>query len=547
MEATMDCMSLAVLPFLFLTAVPQPDESAPRVPQNFAKRADIAAGAPALFIMEWLIAPGLEAIDDLSREIPEFKFFPAEVAKVLRSHDVQSRSAALKYLATLAGTVRTCAWWRDRDDKADLFQAALGRHAGTMRVGLESAFKDTTGNDRVLAAVALLALADNHAQAVDCIVDALRSKDAARREEVCSLVGRVRLSHPQLVAALAAATTDSDLKVRRSAASALLVAGPNAASAAPAMLAYLKNDDATTDETLIEMGVAPMILWQTNRQCMAIGESLADLKPAVPAVVELLNVGGANRRQIAFACLAQLGPQARGALKELPPYLVDQDDHTRLTAAATILCIDPDHPAAATVLVSAMESKDAKLRECAVTVCADLTPKVNALVPPLIAALKENSEPACLNAMRALARMGPAAEPAIPHLASLLPCRHDDDSDQRIQYNAACALVAIGKSGLDALMQTLQRRRDPRVSMAVLFALGACKKEGATVVPLLVRALDDNDPAVRMQAAAALGRLKQAAAPARDALLRASQRIDRYDTFGASRTLACWALTQLTR
>jgi HEAT repeat protein len=76
-------------------------------------------------------------------------------------------------------------------------------------------------------------------------------------------------------------------------------------------------------------------------------------------------------------------------------------------------------------------------------------------------------------------------------------------------------------------------------------ALAECKKDSGTVVPVLIRALDDKNPAVRMQAAAALGRLKGLAAPAREALLRESRRS--YDIFCASRTLAGWALTQLTR
>jgi len=78
-------------------------------------------------------------------------------------------------------------------------------------------------------------------------------------------------------------------------------------------------------------------------------------------------------------------------------------------------------------------------------------------------------------------------------------------------------------------------------------ALAEYKTDGAAVVPVLIRALDDKSSVVRSDAAAALGRLKRSAAPAREALLRESRHVDKEDYFCTGRTLAGWALTQLTR
>jgi hypothetical protein len=242
----MSCILLLFFPVVAFTGAQQPDAPAQRTLQTFAERAEMARGAPALFLAEWLIVPGLEAIDD-AQEVPEFKGFTPELIKVLRSDDARSRSAGLKYLAGLAYLVRLSAWWRDRDDGDDLFAAALGRHATSIRTGLETAFKDTTGNDRLLAAVALLALVENHKPAVDSVIDELQSADAGRRQEACEWIGHVRLSRPRFITALAAAMADKELKVRRAAATALLGIGPKAAPAAPAVLAYLKSPEATTD------------------------------------------------------------------------------------------------------------------------------------------------------------------------------------------------------------------------------------------------------------------------------------------------------------
>jgi HEAT repeat protein len=547
MEATMSCFPLAVVAALALTPAQQPDAAAEATPQTFAKRAEIATGAPALFLAEWMICPGLED-NGFFQQVAELKGFAGDLIDVLRSDDAASRSAGLKYLATLARLVRTTAWWRDRDDGDDLFATALGQHVVPIRTGLETAFKNTTGKDRLFAAVALLALVDDHGAAMDCVIDELHSAEATRRQEACDWIGHVRLSQPRMVAALAAMTTDKELKVRCAAATALLRIGPKAAPAAPALLAHLKTREATTDEALDGIGLAPVVMniSTIGQECSAVGEHLADLKPAVSGVIELLEADGANRRQIAFACLARLGPAARTAVTALQPYVTDQDSATRLCAAATILCIDPDHAGATATLGTALKSDDRELRTRAIEISDELTPKAKALVPLLIESLNGDDEHTRLHAVQALGKMGSLAEPAIPRLAAMLKSKRTDATDAQVQCFAARALVGIGKAGLRALTDNLAKPSGAGWS-GLLFALGACRDDSAAVVPILIRALDHDDPAVRMNAATALGRLKRAAAPAREALLRASRRADAYDIFHATPTLAAWALSQLTR
>ncbi len=477
----MICISVALLSVTF-AAAQLADAPAQRTAKTFAERVEFAAGEPTLFWAEWLIGPGLEIIDGGADDVPEFKGFTAELIKVLRSDDARSRSAALKYLAGLARLVRLTAWWRDRDDGDDLFATALGKHAAPIRLGLETAFRNTTGNDRLRAAVALLALVGEHKAAVDSVIDELRSADPKRRQEACEWIGNVRLWHSPLVTALAAAMTDKELKVRCAAAIAVLQIGAKAAYAAPAVVAHLKSRETTTDEVLKETRFAPwmMRIWTVSEECSAIGQGLADLKPAVAAVVELLEAGGANKRQIAFTCLARLGPGARAAATALQPYLSDQDMETRLTAATTILCITPDDAEATAVLAGAVKSDDARLRARAVKMCGKMTPKTKALVPLLIESLKDEGNTR-LSAAQALGKMGSLAEPAIPHLAALLISKHDDDTDTRIQYMAARALVWIGKPGLTALLDHLAKSSaKARTSgdASMYLSLAECKTDG---------------------------------------------------------------------
>lgn len=539
----MSCILLAILTVV-LTAAQPSDPLAKDKPPTFAERAEIARCISPVIVVEWLIVPGLEVFDQAVMP-PEFKRFPEELIKALYSEDVVVRSAALECLAGLAW-VRVFAWWRDRDDGDDLFGVALGRHAAPIRMGLEIAFKNTRGNDRLLAAVALLALANDHKAAMDSVIDELRSTDAARRQKACC-IGSVRLSQSRLLTALAAATTDTELKVRSAAATALLLVGPKAASAAPAVLAYLKSRDSTTDEVLEEMRVT-FVFGRPDIQCVAIGQALADLKPAVPAVLELLEGDSSNRRLIALHCLARLGSDARGAVPTLQPYLTDKDAETRLMAAATILCIDPEHVGATKELVGFIKSDDVKLRARAIKVCGEFGPKAKALVPLLTECLKDDAD----NAARALGKMGSLAEPAIPRLIALLSSQHEDARDASVQYAAACALVGIGKAGLTALLDHLAKpsARKSSYGYAVMHrALAEYKNDRSAVVPVLVRALDDENVTVHMEAAVVLGRLKRLAVPSREALLRESRCTDNDgDRFAdMRRTLAGWALTQLTR
>jgi HEAT repeat protein len=537
----MSCMSFTATIFVALAPAQAGDNIGQAAPVTFEKKAEFAAGAPALCIMEWYITPGLECFPALEAKFPQVKGFASELCDALVSDNGRSRSAALAYLARLAALVRTTAWQRDRDDGDDLVAVALGKHAPSIRKGLENALREAQGKDRLLAAVTLLTLTADHRAALDVLANEMRAETPGKRIEACEWAGGARLTHPRLVTALAAAIRDNDAGVRSKAVLAVAQIGSHAAIATPALLEWLKTDGELDKDTQY---LAMFRNRLRNDGLLPLVELDPDAKQAVPVLIERLKHDGAEKRLEGFAYLARFGPKARQAAATLRPYLTGEDEDERFGAAAALLSIDPDDAGATRVLVEGVKTHSKAIRACANT-----TPKVQALIPPLIDTLNDPAGETRANAARALGNMGALAESAIPPLAALVVDERRDFFDHSV---AARALSSIGKASIPALANILAKPAPTRGRADAAYALGSFRDEAKVVVPVLIGALDDVNPDVRMNAAAALGRMRKASAPAREALTRVSQRQGAQNDLSAmydyvERMLASWALTQLNR
>ncbi|HEX5444138.1 MAG TPA: HEAT repeat domain-containing protein [Pirellulales bacterium] len=81
----------------------------------------------------------------------------------------------------------------------------------------------------------------------------------------------------------------------------------------------------------------------------------------------------------------------------------------------------------------------------------------DASVPSLVEILQDPDRDVRAQAARALARMGPRAEPAIPALIAAL-----NDSDKEVRMGAARALGQIGPPAAEAVPDLIQALKDPR-------------------------------------------------------------------------------------
>jgi HEAT repeat protein len=202
-------------------------------------------------------------------------------------------------------------------------------------------------------------------------------------------------------------------------------------------------------------------------------------RSAVPVLVEILQQNdNAEGRWKAADLLGRLGPDAREAqpaLAALTAALNDADSHVRNVAATALASIGPAGPDAIPLLQELLATPD------------------------------------CLPALRALARYGPDAAPALGKI--LVQLNHKGDSE--IRWNAARTLAKIGPAAKEAAPRLVAAMKDPEplVREHAAEALGEIGLDAKETIPALVEALKDPDARVRRDAVRSLEQMGSAAKP----------------------------------
>ncbi|VTS06923.1 HEAT repeat domain-containing protein [Tuwongella immobilis] len=132
------------------------------------------------------------------------------------------------------------------------------------------------------------------------------------------------------------------------------------------------------------------------------------------------------------------------------------------------------------------------------------------VLPRLVAALDAPDPFVHVEALKALARWGAAATPAIPQVVRIL-CQPPNSLIQLPETTldigpseAIRTLAAIGEAAVGPL-QVLVRGRDRSKRLAAVWALSALAAVSPAAMPVLAVALQDSDAWVRAQAASGLG------------------------------------------
>jgi HEAT repeat protein len=199
--------------------------------------------------------------------------------------------------------------------------------------------------------------------------------NAARKLLAC-----FRAEAAPAVPALSKLLKDPDSDVRRKAALALGVIGPEGKRAAPVLMEILKDDDALLDH--------PAAAFALGR----LGQHGA---VAVPVLVGALRAESDLTRGAAAAALGQIGPRARAAQPALRRALRDASQDVRTCGALALLQTGSQSREAIPVLVAALRFKDIK--------------DMNEIDARLIRRV-----------IRTLGSMGPFAKEAVPALLPLL-------------------------------------------------------------------------------------------------------------------------------
>ena len=293
------------------------------------------------------------------------------------------------------------------------------------------------------------------------------------------------------VQTLQAALTDSSLSVRAQAARALGRIGPNAAVAAPGLIALLKDEDETVRQAAIE----------------AVGKVGGPTTAIVEALVDVLQDASPLLRVAAARGLGAMGEAASAAFSALAPLLQDRDDAVRDAAAEAIGQIGHLNGEATDGLVEGLASPDSVVRAQTAEALGTIGETAQETAPALVEALTDQNDAVRAKAVEALGKIGEA----VGHVSVIGLVRALRDQDNVVSSLAAEALGEMGESALvaiPALVYSLQHiNADVRARAAEsLGKLGVNDEDAANALEVACR---DDDANVRCQAIRALSVIDQ--------------------------------------
>ncbi|HEV3341074.1 MAG TPA: HEAT repeat domain-containing protein [Pirellulales bacterium] len=333
---------------------------------------------------------------------------------------------------------------------------------------------------------------------------------------------------------------------------------------------------AAEDAATLAKGLASDSVEERAKAADGLGELRAKAKSAVPALVKALKDKDAGVRGHAAHALSEIGDKSASVVDGLFALVGDQDALVRRAALRALRSLRLPHdllmpkmvktlksasPADAAAALATMAEAGEKavpfLTEClgdkeacywACLALADIGPAAKAAVPHL-SKLHEREEPQVrLQALVALGSIGPDARPAVPAIVKSL----ESDKAAGVRYAAAYALGQIGAGdkasraalskameGDDAFLQIVAAWASARVAKedkqaqdkattlvlkgltservdvrrAAARALAEIKPPPEVVAPVLIKAIQDKDPAVISNAVDALASLGPAIVP----------------------------------
>ncbi len=342
--------------------------------------------------------------------------------------------------------------------------------------------------------------------------------------------------------------TEKDGQVRLAVLEAVAALGPDAEPAVPALLHTLRTSYG---------GLNLEEAHQDYRSALALA---AIGRPAVAGLRGLLNERKENVRAEAIMALGRIGPDAAPAVGDLLPLLGDKADRIgreaalalgRIGEAAVELLLvagatgdassrgralvalgelaRPDDRVAAVVGAAAGDA-DPRVRAEAIRTLAHLHRPDAAMLPVLRDRIRDGDEAVRLATVDWLVGRRELLARLTPDLADLLVAADDGVArhaafllSQLGPAGAAplvaalpspasrvdaigVALAAVGRPVVPILLRALQAD-DPRVRRGAALALGQIRPLDPAAVPTLVAGLDDPDPAVRADFLAAIGHL----------------------------------------
>ena|GEM_PF-1884943 len=307
--------------------------------------------------------------------------------------------------------------------------------------------------------------------------------------------------------------------------------GPAAGAAAPAILEILQaghfnaslKPRAAAALTAIGLATVPPLIKSLGDQEAALRQTAAQVlggfgpeaKEAIPALRELLADKEAAVRIAAADALRQIGGESESSaiVPILAAGLKDDDAQVRRTAVAALAAIASLPPDLASDLSATLKSGDGLTRLHAATALARLPGRIDEAMAGLADAL--DTAAVRIAALKALEQLGPTVkEGAVPHLIEQL----NDTNNGPTAGLLASTLARIAGAEAVAPLRAAIAQVDPRTRPPIVAALALAGPAG---VEALVQLSGDGEANVRRQAVQTLGTISQAEnAEARNTALR---------------------------
>jgi HEAT repeat protein len=308
-----------------------------------------------------------------------------------------------------------------------------------------------------------------------------------------------------------------DETIRGSVISAILAIGPDANSAAPSLVKLLHDDPDRACSASTALGhLGPKVLPNLK---LALQHQDADVRrwaahavqvmgpearEAIDWLIEALDDSSAEVRSNTAEALASIGKESSHALTLS---LKSDKPWRRMHAARALRRIDPSNASATDALIASMLSDDKELARYALAHgFGKVGPELGKVIPPLRGLLSNSDSETRYRAAMLLGDIGPIARSATPELLGAL-------SDTNAEVRAfACRALAQVEPQAHLVLQPLMRRlvdNDEDVRAWAAEALGRQGPDAKVAITVLTKAQEDPSESVREAAAKALKRIRR--------------------------------------
>lgn len=387
-------------------------------------------------------------VDTTPNPIPSAKpaqpVFPrksaAERTALLNGSNSNARVEAILALGDLGDEAKSAlptmlALLKDNAPDVRFFGAmALGKVGAAAVPGVTGLLHDTNSLVRAAAAQALGRIGPKASQSLPELKPLIQDKNAAVRAEAVQALGRIgkETAVPMLIELLSTNITD----VREAAFDALGEMGPAAKAALPALTEILRGP-VTAADTVNDGFYGGFYSQGPKADAMQTVCFLSELPEASDAIIASTSLfRGNGEKGLCPALLFQaMGPNAKPAVPALINLLQETNRMNRGYVAKALGAIGPSAATAIPALAGLLEDKNQFVRISAAEALGHLGPSA---VPTLVQALQNKDWLVRAKAAEALGALGSAAAPAATALREKL-----QDTDAEVRRCATVALVRV--------------------------------------------------------------------------------------------------------